>query len=91
MRQNSNYPRDVVDALMLAVKETAHDCKLDYFVEVFCLTLKTFFKVTVNPIYTGIFGAPWGYQSRPKKPKKKKKQNRPLTKKAFTGNIKNLI
>ena len=74
MRQNSNYPRDVVDALMLAVKETAHDCKLDCFIEVFCLTLKTFFKVTVNPIYTGIFGAPWGYQSRQKKKETKKKQ-----------------
>ncbi|XP_073229483.1 uncharacterized protein [Porites lutea] len=33
MRQNSNYPRDAVDALMLAVKETAHDCELDCFVE----------------------------------------------------------
>ena len=79
MRQNSNYPRDVVDALMLAVKETARDCELDCFVEVFCLTLKTFFKVTVNPIYTGIFGAPWGYLSRQKKNKKnknRKKKNR---------------
>ena len=62
MRQNSNYPRDVVDALMLAVKESAHDCKLECFVEVFCLAL--------NPIYTGIFGASWGYQSRQKKKKK---------------------
>ena len=74
MRQNSNYPRDVVDALMLAVKETAHDCKLDCFVEVFCLTLKTFFRVTVNPIYTVIFGATWGYQPRQKKRGKKKKK-----------------
>lgn len=64
MRQNPNYPRDVVDALMLAVKESAHDCKLECFVEVFCLAL--------NPIYTGIFGASWGYQSRQKKKKKKK-------------------
>ena len=39
MRQNSNYPREVVDALMLAVKETAQDCKLDCFVEVFYLIL----------------------------------------------------
>lgn len=62
MRQNSNYPRDVVDALMLAVKESAHDCKLECFVEVFCLAL--------SPIYTGIFGASWGYQSRQKKKKK---------------------
>ena len=83
MRQNSNYPRDVVDALMLAVKETAYDCKLDCFVEVFCLTLKTFFKVTVNPIYTGIFGAPWGYQSRQKK--KTKTKNKTKTKKKKTG------
>lgn len=68
MRQNSNYPRDVVDALMLAVKESAHDCKLECFVEVFCLAL--------NPIYTGIFGASWGYQSRQKK---KKKTGQPVT------------
>ena len=67
MRQNSNYPRDVVDALMLAVKESAHDCKLECFVEVFCLAL--------NPIYTGIFGASWGYQSR----QKKKKTGQPFT------------
>ena len=71
MRQNSNYPRDVVDALMLAVKETAHDCELDCFVEVFCLTLKTFIKVTVNSIYTGIFGAPLGLPVQAKKKKKK--------------------
>ena len=70
---------------MLAVKETAYDCKLDCFVEVFCLTLKTFFKVTVNPIYTGSFGAPWGYQSglpvqakkkNQKQKQKQKKKNR---------------
>lgn len=76
MRQNSNYPRDVVDALMLAVKETAHDCELDCFVEVFCLTLKTFIKVTVNSIYTGIFGAPLGL---PVQAKKKKKKGQPVT------------
>ena len=74
MRQNSNYPRDVVDALMLAVKETAYDCELDCFVEVFCLTLKTFIKVTVNSIYTGIFGAPLGLPVQAKKKKKKKKR-----------------
>ena len=76
MRQNSNYPRDVVDALMLAVKETAHDCELDCFVEVFCLTLKTFIKVTVNSIYTGIFGAPRcsPRATCPGKKKKKKKK-----------------
>ena len=77
MRQNSNYPRDVVDALMLAVKETAHDCELDCFVEVFCLTLKTFIKVTVNSIYTGIFGAPLGLPVQAKK--KKKKKGQPVT------------
>ena len=75
MRQNSNYPRDVVDALMLAVKETAHDSELDCFVEVFCLTLKTFIKVTVNSIYTGIFGAPLG----PPVQAKKKKNGQPVT------------
>ena len=66
---------------MLAVKETAYDCKLDCFVEVFCLTLKTFFKVTFNPIYTGIFGAPWGYQSRQKKNKKNKTKQKQKQKK----------
>ena len=66
---------------MLAVKETAYDCKLDCFVEVFCLTLKTFFKVTVNPIYTGIFGAPWGYQSRQKKKTKTKNKTKKNKKK----------
>ena len=75
MRQNSNYPRDVVDALMLAVKETAHDYKLDSFVEVFCLTLKTFIKVTVNSIFTGIFGALLGLPVQAKK-KKKQQQNK---------------
>lgn len=69
MRQNSNYPRDAVDALMLAVKETAHNCELDCFVEVLCLTLKTFIKVTVNSIYTGIFGAPLGLPVQAKKKK----------------------
>ena len=56
---------------MLAVKETAHDSELDCFVEVFCLTLKTFIKVTVNSIYTGIFGAPLGPPVQAKKKKKR--------------------
>ena len=79
MRQNSNYPRDVVDALMLAVKETAHDYKLDCFVEVFCLTLKTFIKVTVNSIFTGIFGAPLGLPVQAKKKKQQQNKGQPVT------------
>ena len=33
-RQAAQYSTDVLDALILILKETAHDCNLDYFVEV---------------------------------------------------------
>ena len=33
-RDNSQFPADVIDALMLAVKENAHKDKLDSFVHV---------------------------------------------------------
>ena len=33
-RDNSQFPADIIDALMLAVKENAHKDKLDSFVHV---------------------------------------------------------
>lgn len=34
LRHNSKFSAEVIDALMLAVKENAHECKLDLFVKV---------------------------------------------------------
>lgn len=34
LRRNSKFSAEVIDALMLAVKENAHECKLDLFVRV---------------------------------------------------------
>lgn len=34
LRRNSKFSAEVIDALMLAVKENAHECKLDLFVKV---------------------------------------------------------
>ena len=32
--RNSKFSAEVIEALMLAVKENAHECKLDFFVKV---------------------------------------------------------